>query len=295
MNNKNMYWNEEEFEDLVSRSLVSLYENKINKICRKVPKFIKPTDKDIENIRQLGVYFPPNDREILYTDQIDLINDGLPKEAIWSYNPLENFYAPQKTDLLNGEYFRLGYIRKIQNIPPGILNKNGFKYFANQHIYKMLHFSATENNGFHLMKSYVTIDQTGKIHDTYARTNDGKLFITAHGCMHDSNVITEIGWTAAIIGFYQDKKYLWNVTANEGYAKATFGVYPEEIKSLFYARSLPLTAMGRKRPILHWVAAHRRRLKSGIEIDIDKHLRGINDFVFNGTKFSITQPTKLNT
>ena len=42
MNNKNMYWNEEEFEDLVSRSLVSLYENKINKICRKVPKFIKP-------------------------------------------------------------------------------------------------------------------------------------------------------------------------------------------------------------------------------------------------------------
>ncbi len=27
-------------------------------------------------------------------------------------------------------------------------------------------------------------------------------------------------------------------------------------------------------------------------VDIEKHLRGINEFVYNGTKFIITQPLK---
>jgi hypothetical protein len=97
---------------------------------------------------------------------------------------------------------------------------------------------------------------------------------------------------SSVIQFWQDRRYLWNVTAKEGIAKATFSVYPEQVKSLFYARDMPMTETGRKRPILHWVAAHNRRLKNGIDVDIDKHLRGINEFVYQGTKFVISRPLK---
>lgn len=292
----NEYWHQEEFEDLVSRSLIALYENKMQKECLKVPKFIKPNDKDILQLRNIGAYFAPNDRAIM-RDEIDLINDGLPKEAAWAYNPLDCGQGKQKKDLLKGEYFRLGYLRLLDKAPPGILNINGLKYFGNHKIYKFLSFSATQHDGMHLMKSYTSIDKNGQIYDTYARNGDGKLTTVAHGSMETDDsqepIISDIGWTSAIVGFYQDRRHLWNVTANEGIAKATFSVYPEEIKSLFYAREMPMTETGRKRPILHWVAAHQRRLKKGIDVDIEKHLRGINEFIYQGTKFSITRPIKM--
>lgn len=152
---------------------------------------------------------------------------------------------------------------------------------------------ATGKNGSHVMKSYVYIDDKGGIYDTYARRHDGELITTAHGTFNSTGDVSDIGWASAIIGFYQDRRHLWNVVANEGKAKATFGVHPEQIKSLFYARDLPMTETGRKRPILHWVNAHKRRIEKGYEVDIDKHLRGINEFVYQGTKFTITQPFKL--
>lgn len=302
------YWETEEFEDLISRSLIAMYEKSIHKKCYKVPSFIKPTDKDIQQIRNLGAYFTPKDR-IVYADyKIDLINDGLPTEAAWSFDPTDSYefsenimgnYGAQKEriDLIEGEYFRLAYLRFAGNPPAAILNKNGLKYSSKYKIYKILYFSPTQNKGVSLRKSYISIDEEGKIYDTYARKEDGKLQIIAHGTIsseQDPNKMIEsdIGWVSAIIGFYQDRRYLWNVTANEGYAKATFGVYPEQIKSLFYARQLPLTETGRKRPILHWVNAHSRRIKEGIDVDIEKHLRGINEFVYKGTKFSITRPIK---
>jgi hypothetical protein len=290
---QNEYWKKEDFEDLLSRSLIAMFETKLQKECIKVPKFIKPNDKDIIQLRNFGAYFAPVDRCIV-GGEIDLINDGLPKEAVWSYNPTRCYQGEQKKDLMEGEYFRSGYLRLIDKAPPGILNIQGLKYFGNHKIYKFLSFSTTEKNGLHLMKSYVSVDEKGQIYDTYARNGDGKLTITAHGShgRDDDSIVSDIGWTSAIIGFYQDRKHLWNVTANEGIAKATFGVYPEEVKSLFYARELPLTETGRKRPMLHWVVAHQRRLKKGIDIDIEKYLRGTNEFVYNGTKFTITRPIK---
>lgn len=51
----------------------------------------------------------------------------------------------------------------------------------------------------------------------------------------------------------------WKIAADEGCGKASLGCTADEVKSLLYARQLPMTATGRKRPILHLVAAHRRR------------------------------------
>lgn len=102
---------------------------------------------------------------------------------------------------------------------------------------------------------------------------------------------------AYAVSIHNDRRYFWEVTATEAFwdghpAKAMFSIDVEYIKSLFYARSVPLTATGRLRPILHWVTAHKRRMKEGIDIDVRKHLRGIDTFEMHGVNFGITEPRK---
>ena len=67
----------------------------------------------------------------------------------------------------------------------------------------------------------------------------------------------------------------------------------EEIKSLLYARSLPMTDTGRKRPILHLVEAHTRRLRNGTDINIDTFLRGTQIIDMYGTRFTVRPPEVL--
>lgn len=105
------------------------------------------------------------------------------------------------------------------------------------------------------------------------------------------------GVLAYVQGMHNDRRYFWDVQATEEFwdglpAKAHFSIDKEYVKSLFYARSLPETDKGRLRPILHWVRAHKRRMKEGIDIDINKHLRGIDAFNMHGLNFSINAPRK---
>jgi len=105
------------------------------------------------------------------------------------------------------------------------------------------------------------------------------------------------GLLAYVQGMHNDRRYFWDVQATEEFwdglpAKAHFSIDKEYVKSLFYARSLPETDKGRLRPILHWVRAHKRRMKEGIDIDINKHLRGIDAFNMHGLNFSINAPRK---
>jgi len=109
------------------------------------------------------------------------------------------------------------------------------------------------------------------------------------------------GWSASllpyIVSLHNDRRYFWEVSATEPFtegfdAKAIFSVDESYIKSLFYARSIPMTASGRLRPILHWVSAHKRRLEMGVDIDVRKHLRGIDAFAMHGVNFRITEPRK---
>lgn len=102
---------------------------------------------------------------------------------------------------------------------------------------------------------------------------------------------------AYAISVYNDRRYFWEVMAVEpffsGYpAKVFFSIDEEYIKSLFYARSIPITDTGRLRPILHWVSAHKRRIKEGIDIDVRNHLRGITSFEMHNVSFKITAPFK---
>lgn len=281
MESNNTYWEKEEFEDLVARSLIAMYETDINKKCRKVPKYLKVSDSEFLQVRINGCYFSPNDRVGL-TSEIDLVNDGLPKIAIQSY-------IPKKLSWLKNEYITSKTFFKINLLPkPFLCDSEGIAY-------KQVVFQASATDKIWLHKSFVLIDDKGQIWDTFVYNDQRKkvyLPLSILGEDEYGELASDISSTAITFGLYQDRKFLWNVCAKEGIAKATFGVYPEQIKSLFYAREMPMTETGRKRPILHWVAAHQRRLKNGIDIDIEKHLRGTNEFVYQGTKFIITNPQK---
>ena len=104
-------------------------------------------------------------------------------------------------------------------------------------------------------------------------------------------------YPALVANAWADGKYQWIVETREQVGKISnvklrLGVDKESIKSLFYARSCPLTETGRKRPILHWVRSHQRRLEKGIDVDISAHLRGICEFNMHGVDMAITQPNK---
>jgi hypothetical protein len=103
---------------------------------------------------------------------------------------------------------------------------------------------------------------------------------------------------SVVLNAWADRRHVWQVETSESLmgckhrTPLVLGVGVEHVKSLFYAREVPLTDTGRKRPILHWVRAHERRLREGIEVDVRKHLRGIVEFEMAGFPFRIISPFK---
>ena len=228
--------------------------------------------------------------------EIDVLNDGRPKRSIMCHS-INNDGTEDDDDLRRDCYLEITYLENMNKFPKGVKCDHTGKIYRTTKVW-------VRNNCLEGVNLYNVVDHQGKVYGTYRMRPDydevtGRCFIEKVSAVTMQNErermraedITTVE-VSATISSYQDRRYLWNVTANEGIAKATFGVYPEEVKSLFYARELPMTETGRKRPMLHWVSAHHRRMKSGIEIDIEKHLRGINEFVYNGTKFTITRPLK---
>jgi hypothetical protein len=290
------YWETDEFEDLVARGLIGLYETKIKR-QKKVPRCIRFDDESLARFRKMGCYFSPHDREfsVKFSDkdeeivssvqEIDMLNDGVPDRAVITFRPdikegsyLWGFYIeklPGKPKAFNsdihGDYFRITQLDFTKDSVWGggtilVINKKG----VIQSCYTSgLFLDPNTNRPRHIQKHRPVMDDgPGSCEDYYSV------------------------WGSITIQTYQDRRYLWNVRASDGEAKAVFGVYPEQIKSLFYARDLPQTGSGRKRPILHWVQAHQRRMQSGIEVDVEQYLRGTHEFVMNGTKFKIVNPLK---
>lgn len=287
----NSHWEKEEFEDLVARSLIGLYDIEQHKHNKRYPTEFRVSDKELLFMRNKGCYFVPHDR-CAFNDEIDMVNDGYPSYATISFTDSKS--PAFSFDWLKSTYFDMTFMRKLDKLPGGVKSKNQFK--QKEIFYSLTCMNATEKEKLHLQKTFVSADEKGFIHDTLFYSESNRLYLPATQCTHkndDGSISnTDVFMSSMAIKFFQDRRYLWNVTAKEGIAKASFGCYPEEIKSLFYSRELPMTETGRKRPILHWVAAHNRRIKSGIEVDIEKHLRGINEFIYQGTKFIITRPIK---
>lgn len=96
-----------------------------------------------------------------------------------------------------------------------------------------------------------------------------------------------------MLGGYISRRTLWVLGADIGRGGIDFGADSEVFKSLLYARSLPVTATGRKRPLLHLVESHQRRLKNGTEIEIGEHLRGVKEVTLGDSVVRIKPPEEV--
>lgn len=299
------YWDTEEFEELTTKALISQYEKRIPaKIM--IPNLFKIGSIELSKLKNCGTYISPLDRVLgSFSGHIDSENDGILPFAYYSLVPqgalksgcyLQTFYLKQ--------CLRPKKIIPIDDIRWNVYTQNKAVRLLTYVCYEMDYYL---DGGFYTGKKFIIIEpNSGTIIPCYGRNvyNSHSKFSNDFGKEPVSERYFKDGTkkndhtyqvTAAIVyNMYADKKYLWNVLATEGKkAKVLFGVYPEQIQSLFYARSLPLSVTGRKRPILHWVESHKRRMKAGTEIDINKHLRGITKFDMDGTTFEITNPEKM--
>lgn len=265
----------------------------------------KITKQDIFLARTFGFYFPPKDR-VFYDDTIDVRNDGIIEEA--SLTTQGDMYYNTGQDSTDGVGLAYGlrmiedkwsqlrhyHIKKINKLP------NGFRAVGSGDLYKVMQFyfeadlreAGIYNPTAYIHKMYFQIDwKTEKIIPTIG-INDRYYPNELRAKM-----IRVMKHTLAVAMSAQaDQKYIWTVrtlthTNSELLdVPVVFGVHEEQIKSLFYCRKLPITNTGRKRPILHWVQAHKRRIKEGIEINIDKYMRGIIFFKIGETFFLIERP-----
>jgi hypothetical protein len=275
------FWTADQFpldDEAIADLAVNAMLLVMNNSQRMVNRHHKADITDYVPLVQYGVRFPWKDR-ISLAAEVDLVNDQLPEMAVIGLTRNERgtfasaAYACQAPDWLTRKHaaltgalrvYRVGRIRGMNPLS-----------------------RAAANDPTGDIESIVTPWFAGVM-------PDGRCV----GCTTDgqANMLPAFH-LAYVVGLHNDRKYFWDVQATEefwdGYpAKAHFSIDKEYVKSLFYARSVPMTEKGRLRPILHWVKAHQRRLKEGIEIDIEKHLRGIDAFSMHGVKFQINAPRK---
>jgi hypothetical protein len=235
--------------------------------------------QDLAAAYRYGFYIPCCARTVL-AGQMDLKNDMLPDYAgvVTFGNETTPTFASVRKDKLPRGFF----------LPPGATGYAfTFMYkddFANRETRRV------GDDLLHGSTSYIGIK------------SDGTAIRAIHPdhCMNGR--YASIGFAALkfamiALNLETDSRYLWTVRTQECLVGEVatplrLGVSESHVKSLFYARSLPVTETGRKRPILHWVQAHQRRLREGIEIDIKEHLRGIDAFDMAGFSFEITNPRK---
>jgi hypothetical protein len=237
---------------------------------------------DVGEAYRNGFYYPCVERVVL-TGQVDLVNDYLPEYAGLVITDVEGehhfasmrqvkllygFAAPIAGTTYIGTWFYRGHVDRADR--------------------KKVGADAMKTTSF----PFVVSKLNGKILPCrwLQRGEDATNRVASIGAAFAVDA-------AATINAWSDRRHLWNVETEEPIISrmATpfrLGVSEEHVKSLFYAREAPLTESGRKRPILHWVRAHQRRLKAGVDIDVRKHMRGIIEFEMDGFPFRITSPVK---
>lgn len=263
----NLHWNKDELEEEITKALVASWDCE-DVLATKHGSNLDPLSApDFSLLKQRGIYFAPEDR-IGLAGRLDMANDYVPA---WG---CVGFGTPDP-----GIYYRVAAFRGLQRLPGGVMPRALGKPLV------LDYFDFRIAGGFFGGRFYATIAKNGEI--TPATTkHDTRLFDDEEG--------KRFWWAApAAITLWCDRRYLWNVSVHDpSGSKAHFGVYEEEVISLFRSREEPITATGRLRPMLHWVRTHQRRLRSGDVAEIPKHLRGIDGFEMDGFGFEITQPRK---
>jgi hypothetical protein len=285
-------WTQDGFEDYVASSIIALYENKILNNTGAGPNKLR--ENHVTDIRKSGVFIPSKDRIVIAPGddgkwEFDVMNDPLPIKGNIAIK------RDNKKEGEEGKYF--GYLQifafeRIHHKPKRWFRRSGGD------AYKITFINAV-NQGLEGEVFYVSIDRDGAIH-AFDEIVSGKGLAAMGVPMELTKSIVEPEFfsqaeaiSSSAFQYHADKRFCWSITAEEQQAKATLGCMKEEVKSLLYARSLPLSSTGRKRPILHLVEAHKRRLKNGTDIDISDFLRGVQKVEMGGTLFTVNAPSVL--
>ena len=279
-------WDQETFEEYVETVLISSFERRLSK-NRHAP-LNSLSDNDLNFYRQFPPYIPGLDREILNELEIDVINDGFNDKACLV---LPGGFQGEETDDYYKGYSSAVTIKRVDKIK----GRHFIRTSAGRD-YKMSIFTF-KNNSIKGYYSYITVDKNGSIYPFDEQVMNGRGYspgfkreILSLLSIEPHIIRQRMSIFSYAMQFYSDKKFIWTITAREDNAAVEIGCSDNEVKSLLYARDTPLTKTGRKRPILHLVNSHHRRIKSGIEIDIKEYLRGISTVIIKNTEFTVKPP-----
>lgn len=249
-------------------------------------------DERIRLFRSVGPYLPGNGRLIIDPSEFeyDIKNDGILNGGGGSFTKWGDKRENRTMDYKG--YFITILFRRAKRV------SNHWVIPSAGYLYESIAYIMRNDGKVTGHRSFFVLSSNGKIHPCYQRAHRlNPVTGVAEYATSSFTEMEDIAYCASTaMQFSADKKYCWTITAKEKAAKATLGCAQEEIKSLLYARDLPLTSTGRKKPILHLVAAHKRRIKNGTDIDIVNFLRGSQVVHIGGTEFTVTPPTseKIN-
>lgn len=286
------FWSEEGFEDTVAAALIACFESKPKKWRGYAPSD-RMNEERLLLLRNVGPYIASNSRIVSYSESkgciaYDLQNDPMPNTGMHAFRPTAGYKC--LSDHPNS-YMMLHYFRRAS-----ALGKYWHRRGAGR-IYEVIMASA-ENDGVDGGRRYVTLSKAGEIvacdqeMPSIRRGNPGERTGSAGG--HPEAWLQETAhWAGMAMQIAADRRFCWTISAQEQTARAHLGCMSEEIKSLLYARSLPMTSTGRKRPILHLVEAHKRRMRNGTDVDVTAFLRGQQTVEIGGTQFTVRAPASL--
>lgn len=281
-------WCDDEFEDFIDRTILSCYETKLKK-NRLVANKDRLTEEHLKLFRAAGPYIPNNARLVegpsLYRFNPSI--DELPSFGCIAY---PDFYkiSTDKDNPYYG-YNHICYFKRVTKLGHGWFPIEPGIPFV------LYLFVMSENGYVNGERRYFTLTNDGKVLPCYVKqvgvfTRSVIRKVETVISSSDEFLQNSFAVSSYSFQFTNDRKHSWVITANDGNVKIHIGCVNEEIKSLLYARDLPLTATGRKSPIIHLVASHKRRMKSGTDIDINQFLRGTREVVINNTKFTVNPP-----
>jgi hypothetical protein len=281
-------WGQEGFEDAVAAALIACYETKVRK-NRGAPPSDRLNDARIAVLRTEGPYIPSGSRCFYVPDtevgHFDLQNDPLPIKGL---HAMPGSIGTDPDSYASRAYLQAHYIRRAPALGKyWHVRKAGV-------LFEMLTMSAIQE-GINGDRRFFTVTPKGEVVSCEAVVHDRNVTgeaLQAHAS--DAQFMAETSvWASMALQAVADRRFCWVISAQESKARAHLGCMREEIKSLLYARSLPLTTTGRKRPILHLVEAHKRRMRSGIDVDISEFLRGQQTVDIQGTRFTINPPAAM--
>lgn len=283
-----MTWCSDKFQNLIDKAMVYCYEDKI--ITRKHNGIKKLTKSTLKLARSVGSYIPCDSRvSIVNADGVynpdtgepnfgyfDIENDRPPKAASFIVDPNDSERSFFGNPYMVGIYLikcNPKEIRAFQMSPP-------FPGIS----YKLIHLSVLNKGGVFGGVEYINVGRDGKV---------GMFDLTGPltRAAHEPKYMGEINFISGItLQSEADRRFCWSITAEDCKGKITISCEKEEVKSLLYARSQPLSRSGRLRPVLHLVSSHNKRIKEGIEINIDNYLRGLRKVTIENTRFTVSPP-----